>query len=155
MNPYLLLFTGLFLIFLEFFLPGIILGTLGVICFLASWFFFLQGQPAWWEVVLFFGGSLALLYGVIKYALWRIPRARPGLSIYLKGEQTGYVASHYDKKAIGKTGVVLTDLKPGGYILIDGIQHQALSETGYLTKGEEIEVIGGEGESLIVKRRKK
>jgi len=46
----------------------------------------------------------------------------------------------------------LTDLKPGGYILVEGKQHQALSNTGYIVKGKEVKIIGGQEESLIVKQ---
>ncbi|WP_052236405.1 NfeD family protein [Candidatus Protochlamydia amoebophila] len=76
---------------------------------------------------------------------------RQEYSIYLKKDQKGFQASEYDRNAIGKLGMVLTDLKPGGYILIEGKQHQAISLTGYISKGEEVIVVSGQEESLIVK----
>ena len=154
MNPYLLLALGLFLVFLEFYLPGAILGVLGAIFILSSYVLLISQGTSPLEFGLFLVGSIIALYGLIRYALWRIPRAKPGHSIYLKGDQAGYVASHFDKTAIGKEGIVLTDLKPGGYILIDGIQHQAISVEGYVSKGKKINVISGEGESLLVKEVK-
>jgi len=154
MNPYLLLISGLILIFLEFYLPGAILGTLGALFIVASYIVLVMQGTAPLEFILFFFGSLAAVYGLIRFALWRIPRAKPGRSIYLKGDQTGYVASAFDKTAIGKDGIVLTDLKPGGYILIDGDQHQAISLEGYVSKGKKVTVISGEGESLLVKEIK-
>lgn len=154
MNPYILLALGLVLVFLEFYLPGAILGALGALFILGSYFVLISRGTTPLEFGLFFVGSIAALYGLIKYALWRIPRAKPGRSIYLKGDQSGYVASHFDKKAIGRDGVVLTDLKPGGYILIDGVQHQAISVEGYVSKGKKVNVLSGEGESLLVKEVK-
>jgi membrane-bound ClpP family serine protease len=89
---------------------------------------------------------------LIKFALWRIRSAPQNRSIYSDNYQKkDYVASTFDTSAIGKTGVVLSDLKPGGYILIDGKQHQAISQTSYVTKGSTVLVLYGEGESLIVK----
>ena len=62
--------------------------------------------------------------------------------------------SKFEKHAIGKIGIVLTDLKPGGFILIEGKQHQAISQSGYITKGEEVIVVSGQEESLLVKKVK-
>ncbi len=154
MNPYLLLILGLVLVFLEFYLPGAVLGALGAIFIISSYVVLIYQGTNPLEFGLFFAGSMAALYGLIRFALWRIPRAKPGRSIYLKGDQAGYMASHFDKNAIGKDGVVLTDLKPGGYILIEGVQHQAISVEGYVSKGKKITVISGEGESLLVKELK-
>lgn len=154
MNPYLLLILGLLLVFLEFYLPGAILGALGAIFIVSSYVVLIYQGTTPLEFGLFFLGSMLAIYGLIRFALWRIPRAKPGRSIYLKGDQEGYVASHFDKNAIGKEGVVLTDLKPGGYILIDGVQHQAISIEGYVSKGRKITVLSGEGESLLVKEVK-
>jgi membrane-bound serine protease (ClpP class) len=154
-QPYILLFMGLILIFLEFFLPGAVLGTIGAILLLWSWFSIAAVSESLLEVSLFIGGSLAALYGIVRFALWKIPRSKSSFNIYLKGDQEGYVASGFDKEAIGREGVVLTDLKPGGYILIGNEQHQALSQSGYLSKGEKVIVLSGEGESLIVKKKEK
>lgn len=154
MNPYILLGIGLILIFLEFYLPGAILGTLGAIFVIGS-YVVMAKNGSLPEFLFFLGGSFIAIYALIRFALWRIPRASPGTSIYLKGDQEGYIASTFDQSAIGKTGVVLTDLKPGGYILVDGTQHQAQSVVGYITKGEKVKVIAGEGDSLLVQKEKK
>lgn len=155
MNPYLLLILGLALVFLEFYLPGAILGVLGAIFILSSYVVLISQGASALEIILFFIGSFIALYALVKFALWRIPRAPRSRSIYLKGDQEGYIASTYDESAIGKIGEVLTDLKPGGYILIDGKQHAAISLTGYLVKGTQVKVVSGEGESLLVTKETK
>ncbi len=50
---------------------------------------------------------------------------------------------------------MLSDLKPGGYIAIEGQQHQADFISGYIPQGDEIVVVAGEGESLLVKSNKR
>lgn len=155
MTPYLLLVLGLFLVLVEFYLPGAIMGILGGTLIVASLIVFVMQADYWWENLIFFPLALGSLFALIKFALWRIPRTKPGYSIYSADAQNGYQASSFDPKAIGKKGIVLTDLKPGGYILIDGEQHQALSEAGYVTKGHAVLVLRGEGESLVVKELKK
>jgi membrane-bound serine protease (ClpP class) len=154
MTPYLLLAIGLLLIFLEFYMPGAVFGAIGALFIVASYITLIQQGAGSIEFLLFLCGSLVLLALLIRFALWRIPRAKRGSSIYLAGDQEGYVAAAYDKSAIGKVGRVLTDLKPGGFITLEGKTHAALSLSGYIEKGEEVKVIAGEGESLIVKRTK-
>lgn len=152
MIPFILLAIGLLLILAEFYLPGAIMGISGGVMVIASIVQFAMdsGSPLWISVYVF---GVAIAVGLlIKFALWRIPRARPGRSIYLTGDQKGYQASTYDATTIGKTGIVVTDLKPGGHILVEGKRLQAISQSGYLVKGTEVIVLGGQEESLIVKR---
>ena len=51
------------------------------------------------------------------------------------------VDSIIQKKMIGKTGVATTILRPSGKVEIDGEIFDAVSETGYIEKGEEIKVL--------------
>jgi membrane-bound ClpP family serine protease len=152
MTPVLLWLLGLLLIFLEFYIPGSVMGIAGGILVFLSVILFASSGVSPIAAALFFLGVAASVVLLIRFTLWRIRSARPEYSIYSdKAQNEGYVASHYDQSAIGKTGMVLSDLKPGGYILIEGKQHQALSQSGYIVKGCEVKVVGGEGESLIVK----
>ena len=152
MTPFILLFFGLLLILLEFFIPGAVVGTIGGMMVVASIVLFaMQSQSPLW-ISVYSIGTIVLIGLLIKFALWRIPRAKAGQSIYLKGDQAGYQASSFDVSVIGKQGVVVTDLKPGGHILVDGKRLQAISQSGYLVKGTEVVVLGGQEESLIVKR---
>jgi membrane-bound serine protease (ClpP class) len=154
MTRYLLLILGLILLFLEFYLPGAILGTIGAILILFSLILAISESQSGVETALFFVIALIAVIGVIKLALYRIPRGKKGFNIYLNTDQEGYQASTYDKAMIGKKGIVDSDLKPGGYIRIEGKQYQAISVSGYITKGQEVIVIGGEAESLLVKQVK-
>jgi membrane-bound ClpP family serine protease len=154
MITFILLMAGLFLIYLEFFIPGAVMGIAGALLIIASIFMFIMGQSSSLLIVcylVFVGISIAL---VIKYALWRIPKGKPENSIYSSAQQQGFQASDFDRTTIGKIGMVLSDLKPGGYILVEGKQHQAISESGYIPQGEQVLILKGEGDSLIVKKTK-
>jgi membrane-bound ClpP family serine protease len=152
MNPILFLLVGLLLVFLEFYVPGAVMGTAGGLLILASIFLAAITYQSSWTIALFAIAALAATVFIIRFALWYIPRVKGDKSIYSNGAQVGYKASVFDASVVGKTGVVLSDLKPGGYILIEGKQHQALSESGYIPEGEKVLVLRGEGESLIVKK---
>lgn len=155
MNPFILLAIGLLLIFLEFFLPGAVSGIAGGIFVLASAIIFAQETDSALALAAFIIGIFIALFALVKFALWRIKSSKHNQTFYQDKAQTGYVASTFDQSAIGKTGIVYTDLKPGGYITIDGKQHQAISISGYITKGAHVYVVGGQEESLIVKLSKK
>lgn len=148
MNPFLLLLIGLILIFLEFFLPGAILGTLGTLAVISSIAIYASLSTSIFATLLFILGAVVAVTGLFRFALWRIQNNQEGL--YARDDQEGYIASTFDKEAIGKIAEVYTDLKPGGYILIEGKKHQAQSIDGYVPKGRKVKVIDGTAESLIV-----
>ena len=47
----------------------------------------------------------------------------------------------------------MSDLKPAGYILVDEQIHPAISQSGYINKGEEVQIIAGEEQTLKVKKK--
>lgn len=152
MTPILLLIAGLFLIYLEFYLPGAVMGIAGGLLLLSGIFLAVITYENPLVIAGFILFSLVALAGLIRFALWKIPRTDKSRSIYSADAQEGFQASAFDASAIGKRGEVISDLKPGGYISIEGKQHQAISESGYLTRGTHVYVIRGDGESLIVRK---
>lgn len=151
MIPFILLGLGLFSILTEFFVPGAIMGIIGCLLILAAIILFVIQTNSVVAIIFFIIGTLIAVALMIRFALWRIVSNKSGFSIYSRDDQEGYRASKFDPNVIGKTGIVLSDLKPGGYILIEGNQHQAISVSGYLPKGTEVIVLSGQEESLIVK----
>lgn len=148
-----LLILGLLFIFLEFYLPGAILGSIGGILLVISVVIFaMEATPV--ATVLYFFAVVVLLFLLIRYTLRKIPRTKPEYSIYSNKDQEGYRASKYDMSVIGKIGVVIADLKPGGYILVDGKKHQAISQSGYIARGEKVLILAGQEESLIVRQNR-
>lgn len=150
MISFLLVFIGLFLILLEFYLPGAIMGILGGIAIFMGIISFASESDSLLATIGFVIGTAISVGLLIRFALWRIVHAKPQYSIYSDENQEGYQASSFDSSAIGKTGVVSTDLKPGGFIMIDGRQHPAISQSGYIAKGQTVTVIGGQEQSLLV-----
>ncbi len=146
----LLAIIGIALIYTEFFMPGAILAILGSIALLVSATLCFMHTSVLWGI-LYSLLLAALAIAACKLALWKMQRSGTKDRFYLEKDQEGYVASSFDTTLIGKTGTVATELKPAGHILIDGVQYQALSETGFLSKGETVEIVGGQGSHLIVR----
>jgi membrane-bound ClpP family serine protease len=155
MTPFILLALGLLFVAFEFYLPGAILGVIGGALLFFSVILFARDSASPTAILLFVMAVFAGLAATVRIVLKRIISAKPEYSICSDDDQEGFQASSYDVDAIGKVGVVLSDLKPGGYILIDGVRHQALSTSTYISMGESVVVISGQEESLIVKPIKK
>jgi membrane-bound ClpP family serine protease len=141
---------GLFLIFLEFFLPGAVMAIGGGILLLASLFFFHMENKAFFDFFIFFLSLIFLVFVVIAFALYRIKATAKNGTIYLEGDQEGFVASSYPEELVGKIGLADTDLKPSGHILVDGQRFHAVSKIGYIDRLTPIKILGGRGSHLIV-----
>ncbi len=152
MSPFILLAIGLLLVFLEFYLPGAIMGIAGGVFILASLILFAIQTNSPIAIALFILVICIAVVLLVKFAIWRIRTAKPQRSIYSNATQNGYQAVRYDSLALGKVGVVLTDLKPGGFIIVEGKQQPAISKEGYIIKRTKVKVIGGEESNLIVKK---
>lgn len=155
MTPFVMLLLGFLLIFLEFYIPGAVMGVAGGLLVFSSMILFAMHSQSPIAIAFYVIGTFVALAFLVKFALWRIRTAKPDFSIYSDKNQAGYQASHFDASAIGKKGIVVTDLKPGGHIMVEGKTMQAISQSGYITKGSEVLVVGGQEESLIVKQIKK
>lgn len=152
--PYVMLFSGLLLIYLEFFLPGGIMGVSGSVLLILGIIFYAMGSSSPIQIIIF--ASVAILGAllVIIIALRFIKTTSGSSGIYHNKDQEGFHSPSYPSEAIGKEGITRSDLKPAGHILIEGQSHQAISKTGYLKKGKKIVVIEGKGAYLIVKPSK-
>jgi membrane-bound ClpP family serine protease len=142
---------GLILVFLEFFLPGMILAVLGSILLLASIAICLIDTSLMWGILYILGLGF-LVIGTCQCALWYLERSKSKDHFYLEKDQEGYVASQFEKNIIGKTAVALTELKPAGHITVEGKNYQALCETGFISKGQTVTIVGGKGSHLIVRK---
>lgn len=75
--------------------------------------------------------------------------------IILRDKQTderGFVSGDDYSHLLGKTGVALTNLRPAGFVEIDGQKIDSLSEGSMINSGEKIEVVSVEGFSVKVRR---
>lgn len=151
---FIMLVLGLLFVFMEFYIPGAILGIIGSILLVVSVVLFATESDSLAMALLYMVFVFALVGMLIHYTLKKIPQSKSRFSIYSNKDQKGYKASSYDASVIGKKGTVIADLKPGGYILVEGKKHQAISLSGYIARGLEVDIVGGQEESLIVQLTK-
>ncbi|MBB64880.1 MAG: serine protease [Waddliaceae bacterium] len=153
--PSIILAIAWLLIFLEFYLPGGFMGAAGAVLLVASIVFAGMSDASIVTIFIFILVAVIGLIAVIKFAMYRIQNAPPNTSVYSEGDQKGYVASEFDQELLGKEGVADSDLRPSGFILVNGQRKQAVSKVGYIPKGTPIKVLGGSGAHLIVKSQTK
>lgn len=129
--------SGLFLIYLEFFLPGAIMAIGGAILLLASVFVYHMLRPGATHLIGYLIILAGAIFALVRFAGWRVRLANK--------------ATHsFPKHLVGKKGKAATDLKPSGDIFVDDKTFQAFAQKGFIDKGADIKIIGGEGIHLIV-----
>ncbi len=157
----LLFLGGVALLVVEiFFIPGVgVPGVLGLTMVIASLVLAMIGMPldvsfetgiltdAMTRVMLSLLGSFAL-----AMLVWRfLSRTAMGQSLVLQEAETGFLSSPSAFDLVGQTGEALTDLRPGGKVVVDGKRHEATSEREFVTRGARVRVIGKDGPVLVVR----
>ena len=144
--------AGVLMIIVEILLPTVgLLAGLGVAAMLYS-------------IVLALGGDIGALAAlgialVISVALFllivsRLPSSRLWNKIVLqKSSRTeeGYVSAAERTELVGKTGEVLTELRPSGTARIDGRPVDVISEGAFIQKGKSIVVLSVNGSRVVVR----
>lgn len=144
---------GLLLIFLELYLPGGILGTIGSVLIVVSMVYAYRILPQQAPLIIAFQ---ILLGGILIY-LWikQLHRTRWGKKLILEEQEDtskGYVAQEKDlENLVGKEGITLTLLRPGGIAEIEGRRVGVVTEGIYVRKGKKVRVLEVTGNQLRVK----
>jgi membrane-bound ClpP family serine protease len=146
----LLVLGGLLSLFLEFFMPGGILAIIGAVLIFSGVVVFCSEATSWLLILLFFlGTSFGIVFTIVS-ALRLMKRNAKSQTFYQDQAQEGYLGAQYERELIGKRGKAASDLRPSGWIVVEGERVQAVAKTGFILKESSILVIGGEGAHLVV-----
>ena len=145
--------AGIVLLVVELCMPGFgVAGFSGIACCIAVIVMqYTTNSPLVASIV-----SLVMLAIIIFLAILLIRSLNSGKlfrsPIVLKDkiESDASVASSVQPELIGKTGTVLTTLRPAGTILIDGKRYPAKTQAAFLEKGATVTVVGSDGLDWIV-----
>ena len=144
--------VGVLMIIVEILLPTVgLLAGLGVAAMLYS-------------IVLALGGDIgalaalgiALVISIVLFLLIvsRLPSSKLWNKIVLqKSSRTeeGYVSATEQTGLVGKTGEVLTELRPSGTARMDGRPVDVISEGAFIQKGKSIVVLSVNGSRVVVR----
>lgn len=148
-----LFITGLILLVVEVIVPGFGLPGIGGILFV-----FLGVVLAVDSVST---ALFSLSVAIIVTALVTVFLVRMGFKtkliskVVLKSNHTterGYLSTDSMHMYIDRIGISQTELRPAGFIIIDGMKLDALAESGYISKDTEVRVVRVEGSKIFVRR---
>jgi membrane-bound serine protease (ClpP class) len=147
----LLIIIGFFLIALEVFIIGGVLGVLGCVALLgaAAIGFNLFGVG---------GGVLSLLALMVGTSsllfLWIkvFPNSPIGRKLTLHKSINEEKGNPENDDLLGSCGEATTDLRPGGLVRIDDRRVDVQAASGWIDKGSQVEVIRVEGIQITVKK---
>jgi len=147
----LLFILGVSLIVVEFLLPGLVCGILGVIFLVVSTGIGINLYPEY-TVFIIIGEVLGACAG-IALGFYGLGNTRLGRSLFLDTSQDldkGFVNIPSAAIAVGTTGRVLTNLRPSGTIIVGAERYDAVSDGNLIEAGQLVQVIEVHGNRVVV-----
>mgnify|MGYP003575771438 CR=1 FL=1 len=154
-----LMILGLALIVAELFIPsGGVITFLSLACLVGAGLF---AHRAWWDESpsnfwWFIGSLMGLAPLTAGGALWLLSRTRLGSRVFLeapKWEEVSPFAQETEqrKQLIGRQGITLTLMSPGGLVLVDGKRFHAETEGLMLDPNEPVKIIAVKANRVVVR----
>lgn len=146
-----LFIAGAALITVEFVVPGGICGSAGALMVIASTALGLYHYPDYWLpiVMMEFLGTIAS----VILGMYLLPRSPFGKLLMLADSQKaeeGWVNETGNTELMGKTGKVVTPLRPVGTVELGTERLQAVSEGAFIDRGAVVRVIEVHGNRIVV-----
>lgn len=148
----LLFVAGILLIFLEFFLPGAISGTLGVSALIFS--LFLAGEDGIQmgvSILIAIFLSVLVFFIMIKIFNKKLVLFNKMVLSESAKKEDGYVSNINRTDLLGKEGIALTILRPSGTVIINNERVDVVSEGGFIEQNAVVKVIKVEGARIVVR----
>lgn len=150
-----LFILGVALILLEFFIPGGIVGFIGLGLVILS--ILLTGESLiQMGISLGIAITIAIIVMVIFMKFFK-KKVRIFDNLVLRDATTtekGYVSNESRTDLLNKEGTALTPLRPSGTIIINNERIDAVSEGGFINSGDKVVVIKVEGVRVVVRQVK-
>ena len=147
----LLVAIGLALIGVEFYMPGFVLATVGIILLLTADFVCLTHYGSGWAAGLFVAEvALAILTGYV--VIKTIPQSAAGKRMILSHAQNNVSATAAAPELVGAEGTAQTTLRPSGMAEIGGKRLDVVAESDMIERGSTVRVIAVEGSRIVVQK---
>lgn len=145
-----LLIVGALLLFAEVFLPGMIAGSIGMVCIgigvVLSFFYF--GASV--GLVVSLGALIGLGIGTVLWFKY-FPDTRIAKKFISDGAIGGGGVADERQALVDRTGVAATDLRPSGTAKIDGRRVDVVTEGQMIDKDTPVKVVAVEGLRVVVR----
>lgn len=149
----LLTFVGFLMLACEVFVPGMVLGALGLLCLASAVGFAYSAFGA-------AGGTLVLagiaVVTVTGFVVWMsaFPHTAIGRRIMLRTSlETGEGDRTKETRSlVGEQGEALTPLRPSGKARFGDCRLDVVGESGFIEEGEKVVVVSQEKTRIVVRR---
>ncbi|KGX83508.1 NfeD family protein [Pontibacillus marinus] len=147
-----LFLIGVVCVVLEIFVPGGILGVIGVGAIIGSLFLSTDDMGHMTMSI-----AIALMVAIIaSVLLFRFMGLERGFfrNIILSDStstEKGYISSKSRLELIGLEGTTLTPLRPSGTGIFEGERIDVVSEGGYISNGAQVKIVKAEGTRVVVR----
>jgi len=146
-----LVLAGLFLIGVEIFVPGGIIGAIGALSLVAA---MLVGFKAFGPSGGLLSSFIIILLSGVGIALWIrfFPRTAVGRHLTLSSSGKDFKSTSLElADLVGKEGVAHSTLRPGGIATIEGHRVDVIAEGSWIESGRRIRVLNVEGSRIVVR----
>jgi membrane-bound ClpP family serine protease len=141
--------VGVILLIIEMFQPGFgAAGTLGVIA-LAADIFVTAKTLAQGLVLAAVVAALILVFLIIGTRL--VSKGRLPKPLVLREATSGKSGSLGSEDIVGKKGTAQTALRPAGIADFGGLRLDVVSQSGFVDRGEQVEIVEKDGNRIVVK----
>jgi len=146
----LFLFAGMALVFSEFFLPGAILGILGVVLVIISAALGIYAYPDYGFFIVvaeIIGMGACLLLGYLVLTKTRAAKLLTQQHVQLA--DAGYVSAESDLSLLDQEGTVLTALRPAGTVKVGDKRVDAVSKGVFIDEGVRVRIVEVRGSRVV------
>ena len=137
---------GMALAVAEVFLPGAIMGLIGLVCVLASIYLAFQGGfvALGWTLVVVTAAAIPVMFILWVKVLNRV--------LAMKQTQEGYTGVQVElKEIVGQEGVAITQLRPSGMVRIGDRKVDVVSEGEVIDRDSRVRVIEVASNRVVVR----
>lgn len=149
----LIFLAGCLLLLSEFVLPGGILGIIGFVLLVGGCVWGMMSVPEYAMFIL----ATETLGAILTFfaGMWIIANTRAGSALKLEtsmNAEDGYQNMETDAALVGRTGVVVTPLRPSGTVDIDGRRLDVTADGAFIEADATVQVTSVSGNYIVVER---
>ncbi|RHW41015.1 nodulation efficiency protein NfeD [Neobacillus notoginsengisoli] len=147
--------AGIVLIFMEFFLPGAVAGTLGIAALVGS-LFLAGGSTFQMGVSLLISIFFSIVFFILLIKVFHKKMALFNSMVLFDTarKEDGYVSNINRTDLLGKEGVAMTVLRPSGTALFNNERIDVVTEGAFIKADARVMVIEVEGPRVVVREIK-
>ncbi|MDR0126852.1 MULTISPECIES: NfeD family protein [Bacillus] len=148
-----LFLAGIALIILELFLPGGIVGVIGLICVVVS-LFLAAGSFTEMAISILIATAVSIIAVILltKVLGKRMKFFKKFILTDSTNKESGYVSNETREDLVGQIAVTATALRPSGTIVLGDERIDVVSEGAFIDKDEQVKIVKAEGSRIVVRK---